>query len=113
MNKEVVRGSIDLLILSSVKRKDRYGYEIVQYLRKVSEGVFEMKEGTLYPALKRLEKKEWVRSYWTDGDFGRRKYYSLTGKGKTALEERHEEWTRLNDMVVKMIEESGSVIHEK
>lgn len=64
MDKEMMKGSIDILLLSELNRHDSYGYEIVKNLKQRSNDLYDMSEGTLYPALKRLEKKEFVESYW-------------------------------------------------
>ena len=67
-----------------------YGYELAKLVREKSEEQFELKEGTLYRSVKRLEKNEWVESYWGDeqGPGGRRKYYKLTPLGKESYEEK-------------------------
>lgn len=71
-----------------------YGYEIVKKVRIESAGAFELKEGTLYLALKRIEKQKLVTSYWGNeqGSGGRRKYYQITDKGKNELEQKVSEW---------------------
>ena len=60
MDKEMMKGSIDLLLMSLISQKDLYGYEMIQILKSLSEETYEMSEGTLYAALKRLERKGWV-----------------------------------------------------
>ncbi|SFF96419.1 PadR family transcriptional regulator [Sporolactobacillus nakayamae] len=100
MDKEIMRGSIDILILSLIGKKDTYGYEIVKQLKTSSKDLYEMSEGTLYPALKRLERKEWIRSYWGDSDEGgRRKYYTLTDNGEKALNAKLKEWHQVNRLI--------------
>lgn len=64
INKEILKGHIDTLILSLLHRRDMYGYELAKIVREKSDDQFELKEGTLYLSLKRLEKNEWVSSYW-------------------------------------------------
>lgn len=93
INKELVKGSTAILILSLLEREDMYGYQITKELKLRSENVFEMKEGTLYPMLHSLENEGAVKAYWTDTDSGkRRKYYSITKEGKALLDSRKEEW---------------------
>lgn len=93
INKELIKGSTAILILSLLEREDMYGYQITKELKLRSENVFEMKEGTLYPMLHSLENEGAVKAYWTDTDSGkRRKYYSITKEGKTLLDSRKEEW---------------------
>lgn len=92
LNKEVLKGHIDTLILCILKEKDRYGYEIAKQVREKSE--FELKEGTMYLALKRMESKNLIKSYWSDeqSSGGKRKYYNLTEEGKYFLEIKKKEW---------------------
>jgi PadR family transcriptional regulator PadR len=94
INKEVLKGHIDTLILSLLHNRDMYGYELAKFVREKSEGQFELKEGTLYLSLKRLEKNKWIESYWGDeqGPGGRRKYYKLTSLGQKMFEEKRLEW---------------------
>ena len=104
MEKEMLKGSIDLLILSLLRKKDLYGYEIVQLVHELSDGVYEMSEGTLYAALKRIERKNWVESYWVEGSGQRRKYYRLTDKGGETAEEKLESWNRVDALIRKTAE---------
>ena len=94
MNKEVLKGHIDTLILSLLHNRDMYGYELAKIVRDKSGDQFELKEGTLYLSLKRLEKNKWIESYWGDeqGPGGRRKYYKLTKQGEEGFEEKRLEW---------------------
>lgn len=94
IDKELLKGHIDTLILALLVDKDRYGYEIAKEVREKSADAFELKEGTLYLSLKRLEKKEAVLSYWSDEAAGgaRRKYYHLTDAGQTLLQTKRQEW---------------------
>lgn len=94
INKEVLKGHIDTIILSLLFTKDRYGYEIAKLVREKSENQFEMKEGTLYLSLKRMEKNNWIESYWGDeqGAGGRRKYYKLTRLGQEGYRQKQVEW---------------------
>ncbi|WP_042461522.1 PadR family transcriptional regulator [Neobacillus dielmonensis] len=104
MDKEMLKGSIDLLLLSMISNRDMYGYEMMKILKETSGEQYEMGEGTLYPALKRLEKKEWIESYWKDTDSGRRKYYHLTDKGTAELEEKRKNWSLVENLVRKVEE---------
>lgn len=106
INKEVLKGHIDTLILSLIRSRDMYGYELAKLVREKSEGQFELKEGTLYLSLKRLEKNQWISSYWGDeqGPGGRRKYYQLTPLGKEGLEEKRKEWQFVKKIMDSFIE---------
>ncbi|SDJ11962.1 PadR family transcriptional regulator [Salimicrobium halophilum] len=105
MDREIMKGSIDILMLNLISRRDRYGYEIVRDLKQQSEALYNMSEGTLYPALKRLEKKEWLSSYWSETDSGRRKYYRITGDGREVLDKKLEDWKSVNDLIIKTSED--------
>lgn len=101
MDKEMMKGSIDLILLSLIAQRDLYGYEIVKVLRQLSNETYEMSEGTLYAALKRLEKRDWVESYWQESKSGRRKYYRLTDDGQLALKQKQGNWEWMNALVNK------------
>ncbi|MCM3412682.1 PadR family transcriptional regulator [Metabacillus litoralis] len=100
MDKEIMKGSIDILLLSLLTKKNMYGYEMVKTLKENSNELYNMSEGTLYPALKRIEKKEWIQSYWEDSvSGGRRKYYRITDSGKQELNRKLSEWKKVNDLI--------------
>ncbi|MBS4209451.1 PadR family transcriptional regulator [Bacillus sp. FJAT-50079] len=92
-NRELVKGSSSLLLLQLLEEKDMYGYELVKELEKRSENEFSIKEGTLYPALHKLEKQEYIESYWREQEKGpARKYYRITQAGEEMLLEKTREW---------------------
>jgi len=100
LNKELMKGSIDILLLLLIAKEDLYGYEIAKRLKEKSNHLYNIGEGTLYPALQRMEKKGLIRSYWGDSDGGgRRKYYSITDEGKKQLAKRLDEWDALSKLV--------------
>lgn len=85
VSKELLKGCIEPLILAVLHDGDTYGYLLAKEIGKRSEETFTLKDGTLYPALKRLEQDGLVESYWGDNDGGgRRRYYRLTEEGRTA-----------------------------
>ena len=97
MDSRLLWGTVDMMILEVVCREPSYGYEIVQTVMTRSEGYFELKEGSLYPALHRMERQGLLSSYWVDTEDGRRrKYYRITAKGAKALEAKREEWLRFS-----------------
>jgi PadR family transcriptional regulator PadR len=106
INKEVLKGHIDTLILSLLHKKDNYGYEIAKTVREKSEQQFEMKEGTLYLSLKRLEKNKLIESYWGDeqGVGGRRKYYKLTPLGEEEFKKKRSEWEFVKNLIDSFLE---------
>ena len=92
IEKTLVSGSMQMLILKLLSEKDMYGYEMIDTLRQKSENVFELKAGTLYPLLHGLEDKELVVVYEEEMGGKTRKYYSLTKKGRGMLAKKIEEW---------------------
>ena len=96
--RELSRGVIELAVLSVLDGRPRYGYELLSQLDEMTGGAPELKEGTLYPVLHRLEDAEYVESYWeAEGRSAPRKYYSLTAAGRQQLELLRSEWKRLVD----------------
>jgi PadR family transcriptional regulator PadR len=106
INKEVLKGHIDTLILSLLNSNDMYGYELAKIVRVKCDNQFELKEGTLYLSLKRLEKNKWIESYWGDeqGPGGRRKYYKLTALGEEGFEQKRSEWKFVKKIIDSFIE---------
>ncbi|MPZ69529.1 MAG: PadR family transcriptional regulator [Actinobacteria bacterium] len=103
MAAELIRGHLDLLVLSVVARGARHGYAIAEQLRLTSEGDFDIPEGTLYPALYRLEAGSLLTSEWTVVDGRRRRMYRLTRAGKRELARRTREWTSFADAVQRVV----------
>ena len=105
IDRELLKGSISLLLLNLLSRGEMYGYEILQAAAVRSANAFEFKEGTLYPALHQLEKKGHIKAQWRTGDNGReRKYYSLTAKGRKTAQQYHEQWQHLTGAVNAVLE---------
>ena len=105
-NKEMIKGSTEILVLSMLNREPMYGYQMIKEIEKESRGIFTFKEGTLYPILHSLEAKDMVESYWCGKEGGRqRKYYRLTAKGKSELEKKQKEWVRFRSAVDKILRE--------
>jgi PadR family transcriptional regulator, regulatory protein PadR len=93
VDRELLKGSVTLLILKLLSRGDMYGYEIIQEASRRSDNTFQFKEGTLYPALHQLQRKGYLRSEWRTADNGRqRKYYALTNRGRALAEQSHARW---------------------
>ncbi|MFD2706233.1 PadR family transcriptional regulator [Salibacterium lacus] len=102
MDKEMMKGNIDLILLSLVADRDLYGYEMTKKLKSLSDEAYNMSEGTLYPALKRMERKGWVTSYWSAAEGERqKKYYTITEEGGTELERKRKDWASLHDLLDK------------
>ncbi len=108
MNKNLLGGSLGMLLLHLLNEKDRYGYDIIRELEVRSEAAFVMQEGTLYPVLHKLENKGLVKSYMTESETGRkRKYYKITDRGIKQLSEEKEEFERFAKSV-RLVVGSGS-----
>ncbi|MBU5439045.1 helix-turn-helix transcriptional regulator [Tissierella sp. MSJ-40] len=101
---ELLKGSTSTLILSLLEEKSMYGYEIIKTLEEKSNGIFSFKEGTLYPLLHSLESDGYLESYWDLGENNRkRKYYSITQKGKKQIQYKKEEWSVFSKTVDKVL----------
>ena len=99
-HKELLKGNTETLLLSLLAGEVMYGYQIVKEMEKRSSGYFRFKEGTLYPALHRLEEGGLVEGKWGESDPAvPRRYYHITGRGKRVLEERLSEWRRFASAV--------------
>jgi len=93
MQNEMIKGYIDAIVMSVLSRKDAYGYEISKVVQEETAGKMMIKEGTLYPALKRMEANGYIEGYWDDRDAGpRRRYYRITKSGLKRLDENRRSW---------------------
>ncbi len=94
-NADALRGSLDLLVLKTLSLEPMHGWGIGQRVQQISDGVLEVNQGSLYPALQRLEKEGLIGSEWKRTDNNRRaRYYALTAAGRRALGEELEDWRR-------------------
>ena len=104
---DLIRGNTDMIILSQLQRKESYGYEINKKLRHTSEKKFELKEATLYGAFRRLEDSGFVSFYWGDEQTGaRRRYYSITSKGREAYAQMRNDWREACALIEAMISDN-------
>ena len=98
-----LQGTIDMLILKAVSLGPLHGYGIIQRIRQMSDEMLDVEQGSLYPALYRIEQQGWVSSQWDVNDTGRRaKFYTLTKTGKAQLEAEEASWDRLVLAITKM-----------
>ena len=106
MDSRLLWGTVDMLILDVVARGPSYGYQIAQTVMSESKGYFELKEGSMYPALHRMERQELLSSYWVETEDGRRrKFYRLTPAGRRALGAKRAEWERFTTGVAGVLGE--------
>ena len=101
---EALKGHLDLLLLSILADGPAHGYAVIETLRQRSSGTFDLPEGTIYPALHRLEKQSLLSSDWTEESGRRKRIYKLTAKGKQALSQRQQEWKSFSKAVNATIE---------
>ena len=92
MRAEVLKGHLDFLLLAAIAREPLHGYAIVEAIREASGGALDLAEGTVYPALYRLEGAGLLASTWTTVGGRRRRVYRLTRRGRTRLERERKEW---------------------
>jgi PadR family transcriptional regulator PadR len=104
MTAETLKGHLDLLLLAAVQPRPAHGYAIAETLRARSNGAFDLPEGTLYPALHRLERAGLLSSRWSEVGGRRRRVYQLTAKGHRALATRHGEWRDFARAVQAVVE---------
>jgi DNA-binding PadR family transcriptional regulator len=92
MDSQFLGSAVEMLILEVATGGPTYGYEVTQTVSERSNGYFELKEGSLYPALHRLERQKLLRSFWREAEGRRRKYYELTESGRAELAARKRSW---------------------
>ncbi|MGE5246259.1 MAG: PadR family transcriptional regulator [Betaproteobacteria bacterium] len=104
---DLLQGTLDLLILRTLASGDMHGWGIAQRLQQVSEDVLRVNQGSLYPALYRLEQQGWIASSWGDSDNNRRaKFYRLTRTGRAQLAEETANWERMAAAVGRVLQHS-------
>jgi PadR family transcriptional regulator PadR len=102
---EMLQGTLDALVLKTLSFGPRHGYAIARWLEESSGESIRVEEGSLYPALYRMEKKGWIEASWGMSELGRRaKFYALTRAGRTRLREEVAAWRRLSGAVGRILE---------
>jgi PadR family transcriptional regulator len=101
---DLLQGTLDLLILKTVALEPMHGYGISQRIQQISKDVLRVQQGSLYPALYRLEQQGWITSEWSTSENNRRaKYYRLTKAGRKQLEAETSDWERLSAAVAQIL----------
>ncbi|MCL6454118.1 MAG: PadR family transcriptional regulator [Alicyclobacillus sp.] len=109
MHRDMLKGHVDAVVLAILSRGDTYGYAIAKQVNDRSEGVLSLKEGTLYPCLRRLEAEGYVEGYWGGDDDGpRRRYYALTDRGRKHLEHLRAAWSVQQRVIGRLLEEGNA-----
>ena len=102
---DLLQGTLDLLILKTIAREPLHGWGVAKRIQVLSGDVLSVGQGSLYPALHRLEQQGWITATWKDSDLGRSaKFYSLTREGRRQLERELKTWDRLSSAVQLLIE---------
>ena len=104
---QILQGTLDLMILRTLATMGpQHAYGIASRLQQVSEDALNLNQGTIYPALVRIEQRGWTRGSWSKTENGREaKYYAITGAGLKALEEETERWRQMSGVVEKLLAE--------
>lgn len=101
---DLVQGTLDLLILRVIATEPQHGWAIAQRINQVSGDVLRVGQGSLYPALHKLEQQGWIKASWGESENGRRaKYYTLTRAGRTALDKESAQWERLSAAIALVV----------
>jgi PadR family transcriptional regulator, regulatory protein PadR len=104
---ELLHGTLDLLILKTLALEDIHGWGIAQRIQQSSNDVLQVQQGSLYPALHRLEHQGWIAAEWRPSENNRRaKYYSLTRSGRRRLENETKEWRRFSAAIQQVLQTS-------
>jgi transcriptional regulator len=102
---DLVQGTLDLLILKTISLEPKHGWAIAKRIQQISGEVLQVQQGSLYPALHRLEQKAWIKAKWKETETGRQaKFYSLTAAGRAQLEQEAENWSRLSAAINLVVE---------
>jgi transcriptional regulator len=101
---DLVQGTLDLLVLKVLELGPRHGWAIAQRLHQMSKEVLQVGQGSLYPALHKLEHQGWIESAWSESETGRpTRVYSLTREGRRALKRESEQWERLSEAITAIV----------
>ena len=100
----LLQGTLDMLILKAVSLGPLHGYGVLLRIQQISKGRLEIQQGSLYPALYRLEHQGWITSEWGESENNRKaKYYRLTPTGKRKLQAETDEWNRMSDVIARIL----------
>jgi PadR family transcriptional regulator, regulatory protein PadR len=104
---DLVQGTLDLLILKTLSLESKHGWAIAKRIQQVSQDALQIQQGSLYPALHRLEQQAWIKAEWRTTETGRMaKFYSLTRSGKKQLEKELANWLRLSNAINVVVQEA-------
>lgn len=102
---DLLQGTLDLLILRTLATGPKHGWAVSERIQQISEDVLQVNQGSLYPALHRLEQQGWIKAEWGVSELGRRaRFYRLTPAGKKQLERETEQWSRIAGAIGRVLE---------
>jgi PadR family transcriptional regulator PadR len=101
---DLLQGTLDLLILRALRSEAMHGWAVSERIQQISQDVLQVNQGSLYPALHRLEHRGWIKAEWRISELGRRaRFYSLTGSGRKQLEIEVENWGKLSEAIARVL----------
>ncbi|MGH8378232.1 MAG: PadR family transcriptional regulator [Gammaproteobacteria bacterium] len=104
---DLVQGTLDLLILKTISLEPKHGWAIAKRIQQISQEVLQVQQGSLYPALHRLEQQGWIAAHWAETEGGRTaKFYSLMRAGRRQLEKELAQWERLSAAIDLVVEQA-------
>ena len=102
-----MQGTLDLLILKTLSIEERHGWAIAKRIQQMSGDILQVQQGSLYPALHRLEQQAWIKAKWAESETGRQaKFYSLTAAGRKQLDAETANWARLSEAINLVVREA-------
>jgi PadR family transcriptional regulator PadR len=105
---DLLQGTLDMLILKALQLEPLHGYAVAKRIQQLSADVLRVEEGSLYPALHRMEQRGWIAAEWGASENNRKaKFYSLTRKGRQQLESETADWTELSAAIARVMESGG------
>jgi transcriptional regulator len=105
MKSDLLQGTLDMLILKALTGGPMHGYAVVRWIQQTTDDALRVEEGSLYPALHRLEQRRWISSNWGLSENNRKaKYYKLTARGRKQLTAELSNWKRLNEAITKVMQ---------
>jgi transcriptional regulator len=101
---DLLQGTLDLLVLKTLELEPMHGWGVTRRIQQLSDSVLQVNQGSLYPALHRLEERGWIRAFWGNSENNREaRYYELTARGRKQLVEEKENWLRLSGAVARIV----------
>lgn len=102
---DLLQGTLDLLILRTLATGPKHGWAVSERIQQISQDVLQVNQGSLYPALRRLEQQGWIKAEWGISELGRRaRFYQLTASGRKQLEREADQWSRLTHAIARILE---------